>query len=234
MELSFAKVSLHSLRSDMLSALVSKLEASSKLAKFQGTKDMLKVMSAAAAVYNQAKTKEDTKKTTSTSKDYFTILRNRYSALAGCVTAGLKGGVAAEQKAAKAIKEKMVSSSLIFSSKTEAMARLEKVLTALGTLPDETFETINALRYITDMQKNVAEYHSTMSKRVDVKVEKTNAAMKARVDLIHAVQNVTEAIKYAQRCLSGAENDLVKAYNTVFAEIATSIKLSSAHKKQEE
>jgi hypothetical protein len=117
---------------------------------------MLKVMSAAAAVYNQAKTKEDTKKTTSTSKDYFTILRNRYSALAGCVTAGLKGGVAAEQKAAKAIKEKMVSSSLIFSSKTEAMARLEKVLTALGTLPDETFETINALRYITDMQKNVA------------------------------------------------------------------------------
>ena len=234
MELTFSKVSLHSLRSDMLSALVSKLEASSKLAKVQGTKDMIKLMSNAATVYNMAKTKEDTKKTTSTSKDYYTILRNRYSALQGCVTAGIKGGVAAERKAAMAIKEKMEGSTQIFANKTDAVAKLEKVLTALSTIPEETFETINALRYITDMQKNIADYHTTMSKRVDVKIEKSNAAMKARVDLIKAVQDVTEAIRYAQRCLRGAEDELVKAYNTVFAEIATSLKLMAPRNKQEE
>lgn len=38
--LSQSKISLHSLRNDMLSVLVSKLEGSSKLAKQTGTKEM--------------------------------------------------------------------------------------------------------------------------------------------------------------------------------------------------
>ena len=68
----------------------------------------------------------------------------------------------------------MEGSTQIFANKTDAVAKLEKVLTALSTIPEETFETINALRYITDMQKNIADYHVTMSKRVDVKIEKSN------------------------------------------------------------
>ena len=234
MDISLSRVSLHSLRADMLSALVGKLEASSKLAKEQGTKNMIKKMSAAAAVFNEAKTKEDTKDTTSTAKDYFTILKSRYTALHGCVTVGNNSGVASERKAAAAVMSKLPSTTSVFATKTDAIAKLEKVLTGLAAVPAEVFETISATRFIADMQKNLAEYHATMSKRVDVKVEKSKAAQKARLALITAVQDLLASIHYAQRCLDESETELVKAYNTVFSEIATTLKQSAAHKKTEE
>lgn len=84
------------------------------------------------------------------------------------------------------------------------------------------------------MVATIKEYHATMSKRVDVKVDKNNAVQKARLALIETIRNVTEAIRYAQMCLDGAEDELVKAYNTVFIEIATALKQMGGHKKEEE
>ena len=232
--LSQSKISLHSLRNDMLSVLVSKLEGSSKLAKQTGTKDMIKKMSAAAAIFNEARNKETTITSTKASKDYFTILKNRYTALSGAITSAINGGVAAEKKAALSIKEKFVRITSVFATRTDAIAKLETVIVGFRTLPESAFETINGTRYLDDMVATIKEYHAVMSKRVDVKVEKNNAVQKARMTLIETIQGVTEAIRYAQVCLDGAETELVKAYNTVFNEIASALKKMGSHKKEDE
>ncbi|MBR4441020.1 MAG: hypothetical protein IKS00_05660 [Bacteroidales bacterium] len=233
-QLSQSKISLHSLRNDMLSVLVSKLEGSSKLAKQTGTKDMIKKMSAAAAIFNEARNKETTITSTKASKDYFTILKNRYTALSGAITSAINGGVAAEKKAALSIKEKFVRITSVFATRTDAIAKLETVIVGFRTLPESAFETINGTRYLDDMVATIKEYHAVMSKRVDVKVEKNNAVQKARMTLIETIQGVTEAIRYAQVCLDGAETELVKAYNTVFNEIASALKKMGSHKKEDE
>jgi len=231
--LSQSKISLHSLRNDMLSVLVSKLEGSSKLAKQTGTKEMIKKMSAAAAVFNEARNKENTITSTKASKDYFTILKSRYTALSGAITSAINGGVAAEKKAALSIKEKFARISSVFATKTDAIAKLETVIVGFRSLPESAFETIGGTRYLDDMESTIKEYHAVMSKRVDVKVDKNNAVQKARIALIETIQGVTEAIRYAQVCLDGAETELVKAYNTVFTEIATVLKQMGGHKKDE-
>lgn len=218
----------------MLSVLVSKLEGSSKLAKQTGTKDMIKKMSAAAAIFNEARNKETTITSTKASKDYFTILKNRYTALSGAITSAINGGVAAEKKAALSIKEKFVRITSVFATRTDAIAKLETVIVGFRTLPESAFETINGTRYLDDMVATIKEYHAVMSKRVDVKVEKNNAVQKARMTLIETIQGVTEAIRYAQVCLDGAETELVKAYNTVFNEIASALKKMGSHKKEDE
>lgn len=232
--LSQSKISLHSLRNDMLSVLVSKLEGSSKLAKQTGTKEMIKKMSAAAAIFNEARNKENTIGSTKASKDYYTLLKSRYTALNGVVTAALNGGVAAEKKAAQSIKDKFVRISSVFATKTDAIAKLETVIVGFRTLPESAFETIGGTRYLDDMASIIKEYHAVMSKRIDVKVDKNNAVQKARMALIETIQGVTEAIRYAQVCLDGAETELVKAYNTVFNEISTALKQMGGHKKEEE
>lgn len=231
--LSQSKISLHSLRNDMLSVLVSKLEGSSKLAKQTGTKEMIKKMSTAAAVFNEARNKENTITSTKASKDYFTILKSRYTALSGAITSAINGGVAAEKKAALSIKEKFARISSVFATKTDAIAKLETVIVGFRSLPESAFETIGGTRYLDDMESTIKEYHAVMSKRVDVKVDKNNAVQKARIALIETIQGVTEAIRYAQVCLDGAETELVKAYNTVFTEIATVLKKMGGHKKDE-
>ena len=96
------------------------------------------------------------------------------------------------------------------------------------------FETIAATRFINEMTATIKEYHTVMGKRVDVKVEKNNAAQEARTNLITAIQNVVESVRFAQQCLDGAETDLVRAYNTVFVEIASALKLMSKGGKKTE
>ena len=191
-------------------------------------------MSAAAAIFNEARNKETTCTSTKASKDYYSILKSRYTALSGVVTAALNGGVAAEKKAALSIKDKFVRITSVFATRTDAIAKLETVIVGFRTLPESAFETIGGTRYIDDMVATIKEYHATMSKRVDVKVDKNNAVQKARLALIETIRNVTEAIRYAQMCLDGAEDELVKAYNTVFIEIATALKQMGGHKKEEE
>ena len=191
-------------------------------------------MSAAAAIFNEARNKETTITSTKASKDYFTILKNRYTALSGAITSAINGGVAAEKKAALSIKEKFVRITSVFATRTDAIAKLETVIVGFRTLPESAFETINGTRYLDDMVATIKEYHAVMSKRVDVKVEKNNAVQKARMTLIETIQGVTEAIRYAQVCLDGAETELVKAYNTVFNEIASALKKMGSHKKEDE
>lgn len=236
-QISMSGVSIHRMRTDMLSELVAKLVKAGNVAKEKVTKEMIAELKKSAAVFTDAKTKEKTTQTTVLSQQYFETLKKRYTAFSGCITYAKNCGNAAQEKAVEKIEPKFIKISTVFALKSEAISKLEKVLTSLKQLPSEDFEAIGAAAILADMESIVEEYRSTINSRVDVKVEKSKAVENARETVVRNIQKLLTSIKYAQECLGGSETELVKSYNTIFAETASTLKFMAtvrAKNKKEE
>lgn len=217
-------VSIHRMRTDMLSELIAKLIKAGSVAKEKVTKEMIAELKKSASVFTDAKTKEKTTQTTVLSHQYLDTLKKRYTALSGCITTAKNRGVAAQAKAVEKIEPKFVKITTVFALKSEAISKLENVLTSLKQLPAEDFEAIGAAAILADIESIVEEYRATINSRVDVKVDKSKAVVTARDTVVKNIQKLLTSIKYAQDCLNGSETELVKSYNTIFAETATTLK----------
>lgn len=223
-QISMSGVSIHRMRTDMLSELVAKLVKAGGVAKEKVTKEMIAELKKSAAVFTDAKTKEKTTQTTVLSQQYLDTLKKRYTALNGCLTTAKNSGIEAQGKAAAKIEPKFVKITTVFALKSEAISKLENVLTSLKQLPAEDFKTIGAAAILADIESIVEEYRTTINSRVDVKVDKSKAVVTARDSVVKNIQKLLTSIKYAQDCLGGSETELVKSYNTIFAETAATIK----------
>ncbi|MBR4440007.1 MAG: hypothetical protein IKS00_00530 [Bacteroidales bacterium] len=228
LQLSMSCVSLHRLRAEMLSEVAAKLIKAGSIAKEKSTKEMLSKLKTVAKEFNDAKAKEKTNQSTQLTQQYFDILKKRYTGLGGCLTAARYSGIKEKEIAAANIIPKYTNVSAVFALKCEAIGRMEKALTNLRTVNDADFETIGATDYLISIENTIEEYSTAVNSRVDVKVEKSKAVETSRDKLIKAMQNLFTAIKYAQDCIGGSETELVKSYNTIFAEIAASLKKIAA------
>ena len=224
-QLTMSSVSLHKLRAEMLSELAAKLVKAGTAAKEKGTKEMVAKLKEVANEFNTAKTKEKTNQSTQITQQYLEILKKRYAALGGCITAAKNSGIKAKEAAAANIIPKYANVTSVFGLKSEAIGRIEKAIANLRTIKDEDFETIGATDYIAALEDTIEEYRKAVITRVDIKVEKCKAVINGRDLIIKTIQNLMTAIKYAQDCLGGSENELVKSYNTIFSEIATTLKI---------
>ena len=120
---------------DLLILICSRDEVVVEVAILRPWRSMILYWLSAAAIFNEARNKETTRTSTKASKDYYSILKSRYTALSGVVTAALNGGVAAEKKAALSIKDKFVRITSVFATRTDAIAKLETVIVGFRTLP---------------------------------------------------------------------------------------------------
>lgn len=227
-QISMSGVSIHRMRADMLSELVAKLIKAGVSAKEKVTKEMVAELKKSATTFVDAKTKEKTNQTTVMSQQYLETLRKRYTALLGCYSTAKNCGVAEKEKAALKIEPRLTKISNVFALKSEAIAKIEKVVSSLRQLPEENFATIGADAILADIESIVEEYRTTIISRVDVKVDKSKAVENAREVIIKNIQKLFTAIKYAQDCLGGSETELVKQYNTIFAETATTLKIMAS------
>lgn len=224
-QLYMSSVSLHKLRLEMLSELAAKLVKAGSAAKEKTTKEMVAKLKEVANEFNTAKTKEKTNQSTQITQQYLEILKKRYNALGGCLKAAKNSGVMEKEAAAANIIPKYANVTSVFGLKSEAIGRIEKAIANLRTIKDQDFETIGASDYIAALEDTIEEYRTAVISRVDVKVEKSKAVITGRDNIIKTIQNLLTAIKYAQDCLNGSESELVKSYNTIFAEIATTLKI---------
>ena len=222
-----SSVSLHRLRAEMLSELAAKLIQAGSSAKEKSTKEMVAQLKAVAKEFNDAKTKEKTNQSTQVTQQYLEILKKRYTALGGCLTTAKNSGVKEKEDAAANIIPKYSNVSSVFALKSEAIGRMEKAIATLRTAKDADFETIGASEFIAALEDTIEEYRTAVISRVDVKVEKSKAVVNGRDKIIKSIQNLLTSVKYAQDCLGGSENELVKSYNTIFAEISAVLKKSA-------
>lgn len=223
-QLTMSGVSLHRLRLEVLSELAAKLVKAGTAAKEKSTKEMVSQLKAIAKEFNDAKTKEKTNQSTQLAQQYLEILKKRYTALGGCLTTAKNSGVKEKEDAAANIIPKYSNVSSVFALKSEAIGRMEKAIATLRTVKEADFETIGATEFLTALEDTIEEYRSAIISRVDVKVEKSKAVLNGRDKIIKSIQNLITAIKYAQDCIGGSENELVKSYNTIFAETSAILK----------
>lgn len=224
-QLYMSSVSLHKLRLEMLSELAAKLVKAGSAAKETTTKAMVAKLKEVANEFNTAKTKEKTNQSTQITQQYLEILKKRYNALGGCLKAAKNSGVMEKEAAAANIIPKYANVTSVFGLKSEAIGRIEKAIANLRTIKEQDFETIGASDYIAALEDTIEEYRTAVISRVDIKVEKSKAVITGRDNIIKTIQSLLTAIKYAQDCLNGSESELVQSYNTIFAEIATTLKI---------
>ena len=231
-QLSMSNVCIHKLRAEMLSELASKLVKAGSYAKEKSTKDMVAQLKDAAKEFNDAKTKEKTNQSTQVTQQYLEILKKRYTALGGCITTAKNCGIAAKESAAANIIPKYSKITSVFGVKGETIGRVEKAIANLRTIKEEDLETIGASELVTALEETIEEYRNAVISRVDIKVEKSKAVITGRDNIVKAIQNLMTSIKYAQDCLGGKETELVKSYNTIFAETAITLKQTAKSKKE--
>ena len=220
-EFNQSNVALGSLRNELLSELVTRLEQAGSVAKEETTLKMLKELKSKSKAFLTAKTKEKTNITTATVTQYLDTLKKRYAVISSLLAAGKNSGVKEKEEASAAIYPRFSGVSNVFALKSEATARMEKEIASLKQVDPKHFVALGADTYLAEIEGMVAEYKSTMMSRTDIKSDKVKSVEAARADLVTALQNLIVAVKCAQKCLGGAENELVKAFNTIFAEIAT-------------
>ena len=229
-EFNQSNVALSSLRNELLSELVTRLEQAGTVAKDETTLKMLKELKSKYKAFVSAKTKEKTNTTTVTGSQYLDTLKKRYAVISSLLAAGKNSGVKEKEEASAAIYSRFSGVSNVFALKSEATARMEKEIASLKQVDPKHFVALGADTYLAEIEGMVAEYKNTVMSRTDIKSDKTKSVEAARADLVAALQNLIVAVKCAQKCLGGAENELVKAFNTIFAEIATVQKKTSKKK----